>query len=120
MGQDRSRSRPHYEYIDEYNDGEYYEETQRPLPRLTLRRNRVQFDGAEDYFDNHPLHKEKGDAAEPAQEAEAKAEETTQVAEDNPHPIEAEVAEADQLEGHDLKTCNGHHRKSNGKLQKRL
>ena len=73
-----------------------------------------------------PLHKEEGEAVERAQETEAEAEakdnagETTQIAEDGPRPAEGEVAEADQLEGQDLKTCNEHCRTANGKLQKEI
>ena len=58
--------------------------------------------------------------AEPAPEAksEAKAEETAQVAEDRLYPAEAEVAETDQLEGHNNETCDGCHRKDFGRLKK--
>ena len=65
-----------------------------------------------------PLHKEEGESAEPAQEAEAEAKETTQIVEDGPHPTEAEVAEADQLEGQDNKTCNEYRRKENENYKK--
>ena len=52
-------------------------------------------------------------------QTEAKAEETTQVGEDGPRPTEAEVTEADQLEGQSNKICDECRRKETGKLQKR-
>ena len=76
-GQNRSRSRPRYEYDDEYNnDGSYYEDKlQRPPPRPILRRNHVQFEDKEDYFVNRPPpRKGEGDAEGTMQEAEAEAE----------------------------------------------
>ena len=113
-GRARSCICPCYEY-----DNEYYRESQHQRPR-SIFRHRVQFDEEEDYFNNCPHHKEKGEAAEPAPEAKAKAEveDTAQVAEDGPHPVEVEVAEADQLGGQNNEIGDGCCRKEIGKLQK--